>query len=285
MLNRREFIGRAAAGAAAVGWAGEPLAEPAAFPWKVGMYQNMLRDAEPSVFEHAKRIGLDGVELVMGRPEDNLPLRRPEVRRRYVEAARRAGLAVPSLCPNALNRVALKSEPKAAIWLLDTIEACGDFGARNILVPFFSAGELHMETDAEIQRVVDVIRDLAPRAERAGVTLGLENTLSADDNLKLLERIDAPAVKVYYDVGNSFSRGRDVPAELRKLGRARICQIHIKDNPSLLGQGKMDVPAVAAAIRDIEYRGWLVLETASPSEDVEKDTKTNLAYVKKVFAP
>ncbi len=247
------------------------------------MYQGSLRVSDPSVFDLAKRIGLDGVELLMGPVKENLPLRRPEVRRRYKEASLRTGVAVPSLCPNVLNTVPLKSEPRAAIWLMDTMEACGDFGSKNILVPFFGKGELRMDVPEEVQRVVEVLKEAGPRAAAGGVTLGLENTLSADDNLALLEKIGSPGVMVYYDIGNSFSRGRDIPAEIRKLGSGRICQFHIKDNPGLLGQGKMDLPAVAAAIRDIGYRGWLVLETASPSGDVEQDTRTNLAYVKKVF--
>jgi len=279
VLSRRDFL----AVSALAGVAPRASAQAGGERWKIGMYQGMLRVSEPEVFELAKRIGLDGVELLMGTPKESLPLRRAEVRQRYKEASRRSGLAISSVCINALNQVPLKSEPKTALWLLDTIEACRDFGCQNILVPFFGRGELKMEAAEEIERVVDVLKELGPRAAQAGVTLGLENTLSADDNLALLERIGSPAVRVYYDAGNSFGRGRDVPAEIRKLGRERICQFHIKDNPSLLGQGKMDIPAVAAAIGDINARGWLVLETVSPSGDVEKDTRANLAYLKKVF--
>ncbi len=249
------------------------------------MYNGAMRlpFTDPAVLDLAKRIGLDGVELHMGLPKENLPMRRPEVRRLFKEASERLGIAVPSLCIGAMNTVPLKSEPKTGVWLMDTIEACGDFGAKNILVPFFGKGELKMDVPEEIARVVEVMKEAGPRAAAAGVTLGLENTLSADDNLLLLEKISSPGVLVYYDIGNSFTRGRDVPAEIRKLGARRICQFHIKDNPSLLGQGKMDLAAVAAAIREIEYRGWLVLETTSPSGNVEQDTRANLAYLKKVF--
>lgn len=279
-MDRRAFLGALAAASASTS---ALLAQAGGGRWKVGMYQGSLRKSDPGVFDLARRIGLDGVELLMGPVKENLPLRQAEVRRQYKEASARTGVAIPSLCINVLNQVPLKSEPKTALWLLDTIEAAADFGCKNILVPFFGKGELKMEAAEEIERVVDALKELAPRAARAGVTLGLENTLSADDNLAILERVNSPAVLVYYDVGNSFGRGRDVPAEIRKLGARRICQIHIKDNPAFLGQGKMDIPAVAAAIRDIEYRGWLVLETESPTKDVEKDTTANLAYLKKVF--
>lgn len=284
MMKRREFLGGAVGSgllATLVGRAGAPQSSTGR--WKVSMYQGSLRQTGPEVMELAKRIGLDGVELLMGQPKDNLPMRRSEVRRQFKEASQKAGVAISSVCISALNNVPLKSEPKTAIWLLDTIEATADFGCKNILVPFFGKGELKMEVTEEVDRVVEALKELGPRAVQAGVILGLENTLSADDNLKILERVNSPGVLVYYDIGNSFVRGRDIPAEIRKLGAQRVCQFHIKDNPSLLGQGKMDIPAVAAAIRDIDYRGWLVLETTSPSGDVEQDTKTNLVYLKKVF--
>lgn len=282
-MNRRQFLGRAAAGAVALSPLARALPAAPAAKWKVSMYQGSLRVTDPTVFDLAKRIGLDGVEVLMGPPEENLPVRQASVRKQYKEASRRAGVTISSVCINALNRVALKSEPKTALWLLDTIEACADFGCRNILVPFFSNGELKMENADEVTRVVDALKELAPRAAKAGVVLGLENTLSADDNMSIVERVGAPSVRVYYDIGNSAGRGRDVAAEMRKLGSGLICQIHIKDNPNYLGEGKIDLAGVAAAINDIGYTGWLVLETVSPSKNVEEDTRRNVAFLKKTF--
>lgn len=285
MINRRQFLGSTAVAglAAKLASAGAaPIPAPAGGPWKMSMYQGSLRKPDPTVFEMAKRVGLDGVELLMGTTKNNLEVRRPEIRKQYKEAAKASGLVVSSICISELNRVPLKSEPKAAIWLLDTIEACRDFGCHNILVPFFGKDtELNMENKADIARVVDVLNELGPRAQAAGVTLGLENTLSADDNLALLDKVTAPGVAVYYDVGNNFSKGRDPAAEIKKLGK-RICQIHLKDK-ALLGQGPIDFNAVKAAILDIDYKGWLVLETGAPTGDLEKDTAANVQFVHKLF--
>ena len=46
--------------------------------------------------------------------------------------------------------------------------------------------------------------------------------------MRLLEQIGSPAVKVYYDVGNSTDKGRDVAREIRLL-RDLICEFHFKD--------------------------------------------------------
>ena len=174
----------------------------------------------------------------------------------------------------------LFAEPVTAIWLLDSIPTAKALGARVIMLPFFGNGEL--KEAWQIDRTVDVVRQAARPAESAGVTLALENTLSAEDNLKIVDRVGSPAVNIWYDVGNSSARGYDVPAEIRRLGRDRISMFHIKDGKSLLGEGQIQFPPIAAAVWDIGYDGWLILETASPT-DLEADTRRNIEYVRRVF--
>lgn len=57
------------------------------------------------------------------------------------------------------------------------------------------------------------------------------------------------------------------------LGK-RISQVHVKHaNMLLSGQGgKLDWPRMAQQFYDIGYRGWYVLETGSPTEDIVADT-------------
>ena len=58
----------------------------------------------------------------------------------------------------------------------------------------------------------------------------------------------------------------------------------MKDNPHLLGQGKIDFRRVIEAIAEIGFSGWAQLETASPSGDVKTDMKTNLDYIRGLLA-
>ena len=75
-----------------------------------------------------------------------------------------------------------------------------------------------------------------PEAEKAGVILGLENTISAEDNVRIMDRARSKAVLVYYDIGNSTKAGFNVAREIDWLGKKRICQMHFKDNPNYLGR-------------------------------------------------
>ena len=91
-----------------------------------------------------------------------------------------------------------------------------------------------------------------------------------------------PTRGVFHENGNLTRKGYDVPAEIRFL-KNRIASIHFKDGKSYLGEGEIEFEPIAAAIVDIGYQGWIVLETAAPSNDAVADAKRNAAYVRKLF--
>ena len=86
---------------------------------------------------------------------------------------------------------------------------------------------------------------------------------------------------MYYDIGNSTKAGFNVVREIEWLGKKRICQMHIKDNPHYLGEGTIDVADVLRAVSRIGWEGFANLETDSPSKSVEADMKRNLAFVRR----
>lgn len=274
---------------------------------------NLGQAAEPANVARAAAAGVEGVQVSVGTAPDRVPLRDPAVRRQYLELARRHGIRYPSTAAGAvLNQIPLKSEPQSAVYVIDALEAAAALGSSSVLLAFFGNGDLRLRDDAGelrviretpfreyaldepgVTRVVEALRQIAPRAEQAGVVLGLENTLTARQNLEVLERVGSPMVQVYYDIGNSTAYGYDVPGEIRMLGRARICEIHVKetlglDHPAwgLLGApaaGGVDFQAAARACRDIGYDGWYVLETRGRRDRFEEDTRANVAFVKRVF--
>ena len=124
--------------------------------------------------------------------------------------------------------------------------------------------------------------EIERRVKEAGVILGLENTLSAVQNLDICDRVKSDAVQVYYDIRNSTSNGYDVPAEIRLLDD-RMCQIHFKDGSDYLGEGIVEMAPVAEALNDIAYAGWIVLETSTPSKDRNADFKRNAEYVRNLM--
>ena len=145
----------------------------------------------------------------------------------------------------------------------------------------FGNGDLDMQRTAEIDHLVKVLKEIAPKAEKQGVAIGLENYLSAEDNMRIIDRVGSPAVKVYYDVGNSTDKGRDVTKEIRTLGKL-ICEFHAKDGGFMLGQGRIDFKQVRRAMDDIGYSGWTP-DRGRPPHGLVPDYTADRKYLKAIF--
>ena len=78
-----------------------------------------------------------------------------------------------------------------------------------------------------------MMKEVARYAEKYGVVVGLEDWISAEDNIKLLDAIGSDYVAVYYDAHNIVPRVKDIYAEPKMLGK-RIHQIHVKNASMLL---------------------------------------------------
>jgi len=253
--------------------------------FKIGICDWILaKDTGPRTVEIAKQIGVDGIQLnfnTAGRP---IHLQRPEIRDEYIKAARKCGLQIPSIAIVELNNVPLKgSDPHAEQWLSESIDVCQATGSKTVLVPFFGKGDL-LGDEKGIDVVVEKLKKLSPKAEKAGVILGIESYLTAEQQLDIVNKVSSPAVGVYYDVANSQSKGYDICREIRLLGK-HIAEFHAKDYDGLYGKGSIDFKAVRSAIDDIGYRGWLVMEGVKMPLGVEESCKYDAEFLRKIFPP
>jgi L-ribulose-5-phosphate 3-epimerase len=286
-LSRRRWLQLTSASLASAAVSRGRLDAVRGAAFKVGATDwNLRLTGQTSSIALAKKIGFDGVQVSLGRGGDQqpsvLPLSDAHVQQAFLAESRRVGLPIPSVCLDILHRNGLKSDPLGQRWVADAIPIARALGARVILLPFF--GRWALSSTAEMDRVADILRELAPAAERAGVVLGLEDTIAARDNVRIMERAKSPAVLTYYDVGNSTNNGFDVVEEIRWLGRDRICEVHLKDNPHFLGSGRIDFVAVIGALADVGFDRWAQLETDSPTGDVAADMAVNLGYVRRLMA-
>lgn len=282
-MNRREFLEKTSFGAAIACVFGtrlqaqEPKATASAAGLRIGGCDWSLgKEGDPAAFDVAKAAGLDGVEVSCGKGKDRLPIAEPERQKKAIEAARKHQLAIPSTCLEVLHRDGLKSHPDAVKWIHEAIEPTRALGAKVILLPFF--GKQSIEEAKEREIVAARLKEVAPEAEKAGVILGLENTISAKDNAWILDRVGSKAVQVYYDVGNSHGRKHDIYSEVPWLGRDRVCLIHIKDR-GYLGKGEIDFPRFLGTVLESGYTGWLNLETAIV-KDAAEDFAANATFVR-----
>jgi L-ribulose-5-phosphate 3-epimerase len=259
------------------------LAAPGQRRFKIGACDwSIGKMCDPGAFELAKEIGLDGVQVSLGTVANNMQLRQPEVQRKYKEAAAQAGRQIASVAIGELNSIPYKSDPRTIEWVSDSIDVCRALGVRTVLLAFFSNDDLRGDK-AGADEVVKRLKVVAPKAEKAGVALGIESWLSADQHLEILDRVGSKAVQVYYDVCNSNDMGYDIYKEIRQLGK-RICEFHAKENGALLGQGKVDFQKVRAALDDIGYTGWIQIEGAVPDgKPMLESYQANCQFMRKIF--
>jgi sugar phosphate isomerase/epimerase len=278
--SRRDFLRLGASGLLLASAGARADARPAPPRFKVGVTDwNLKLTARPESVALAKKLGFDGVQISVGR---NMQLKDPALQQTFKGESARLGLPLASICLDILHVNGLKSDPLGQRWVAESIPIAKAMGVKVILLPFF--GRWAIKEQAEQDYVGDALKEIAPAAEREGVILGLEDTISARENVRIMERAKSPAVLTYYDVGNSTLQGYNIIEEIRWLGRERICEVHLKDNPNYLGRGKIDFPAVVAALSEIGYREWAQLECDSPSGSVENDMEANLKFIRGVIA-
>src|ERR1019366_7268066 len=190
-LSRREMMLRSAQATAWLALAANcsPLfAAPDKRRFRIGACDwSIGKMGDPGAFDVAKQIGLDGVQVSLGTAADDMRLRKPEVQQQYQEAAKQAGLQVASLAIGELNSIPYKSDLRTVPWVSDSIDVCKALGVRVVLLAFFSNDDLR-DDSAGVDEVVRRLKAVAPKAEKAGVILGIESWLSADKHLEILER-------------------------------------------------------------------------------------------------
>ncbi len=301
MLTRRDFV-RHAAGAAAVpalaaaasssasaqaGSASKPPVNPV--PVRVGMTDwNLGQRGDIAKIALAREIGLDGIQVSVQYPTDGKTptLRDPATQAAFRRAALDNGIQICSLAIGnpGKSRLPMHTNPAFGILLVEAVEIAHNLGTNNILLPILGDSHIDMTNQWQVDSFVAMMKEVARYAEKHGVVVGLEDWISAEDNIKLLDAIGSDHVAVYYDAHNIVPRVKDIYAEPKMLGK-RIHQIHVKNANMLMATagGKLDWPRMAQEFQDIGYRGWYVLETGSPTKDIVADTRANIEYVKKTF--
>lgn len=231
--------------------------------WTGEMHDGML-----PVLESIKSMGYDGVELPMfnldvdswtrwGKRLDELELRRTAVTVR--------GEDDNPISPDAKVRaLGVQNNQRA-------IECCQAVGAETLLGPFHSALGIFSgqgPTQEEWKWGVDSMRQVAEVAGPANVLLAIEylNRFEtyllncAADTVKFVEAVGHPHCKMMYDTFHANIEEKS-PAEAIRTCAPHLAHVHISENDrSTPGTGGINWSANFAALKEVGYDGWLVVE-------------------------
>jgi sugar phosphate isomerase/epimerase len=124
-------------------------------------------------------------------------------------------------------------------------------------------------------QIVEALRDLADRAGKRGLTIGLENEHACNvatgaEAGRILAALDHPALKSIWDPANAFLLGETpFPDGYSKLPASRVAHVHAKDcfveghKPTWgpVGEMGIDWRGQIAALKRDGYEGAISLET------------------------
>ncbi len=248
---------------------------------KLGLTEGTLSQTPLSsveIVETLGRLSVRAFEPFVGTPGGGL-LGWPAAKvRQFRGQLHAAGGSIPSTAYGVFNGdsalVTRSAAAQAASMVSEMIDFSHDVGATTMLL----CGYLQSAPDTRDKRaaLLDVLAAVTPRARQVGVVLALELPLPADELAALVDQADSDHVQVYYDLGNAVALGFDPATEIAHLG-SRIRGVHVKDSVNKLGglhlgRGCLDLDAALAALRQISYDGWLMLETPGDNlDDVARD--------------
>lgn len=154
------------------------------------------------------------------------------------------------------------------------IEAAQFFDTK--VIRTFSFWKQGLLTPAQEELIVDAYAEPAQMAERAGMTLVIENEhacclATGAQTARVLAEIASPAVRAVWDPGNAFMAGElPFPTGYEAI-KDFVAHVHVKDafvppgalEPqwTVVGEGEIDWAGQFAALKRDGYQGWLSLET------------------------
>lgn len=205
-----------------------------------------------------------------------------------VAATTGAGLSVPSI------HAGLLSLPDDAA-VAEVFAAAQALGAGTVIDPFYRK-DIWTDADA-VAAAAERLNQIAALGAGNGLQIGYHN-----HDFELSSKLgDRPALEVFaeqldpqvaLEVDTYWAQvgGVDAPELLRRLG-TRVKLIHAKDGDlsldntaqTALGHGRMDVPAVAAAVAELGSVHTVVVELDDTSGDIWQAVTDSLPYARQTF--
>lgn len=234
-----------------------------AFAWTTRLDQSHLQ-LFPAIWQY----GLKAFEIPMFDPA---ALAVKDLRRAF--DASNLACTVCAILPEGINPISPEDSvrKKSLAHLVKCIEVAAELGAHLIGGPLFAPiGYLlgRRRNEEEWERAVECFQSLGDLLDTNDMTLSIEpvnrsetfflNT--AHEGRAFCEAVNHPRIGVTIDTFHANIEEKSIPNAVISLGR-HIKHIHVSENDrGLLGSGHVDFPGIVAALKQIEYDGFLMIE-------------------------
>jgi len=231
------------------------------------LWTGELQDSLIPVLESLKSMGFDGVEVPLfntdldyvawGRRLDDLGLQRTAVAVRNEDDN-------PISSDAAVRAKGVDANKRA-------LDCCRDLGATHFVGPYHSAIGVFSggpPSGDQWRWGVQSMRQVAEHAGEVGVTLGVEGLNRFEiylinahaDTARFVRDVDHPNCRMIYDTFHANIEEKDVSEAICQCADV-LCHVHISENDrSTPGRGAVRWDETFAALKEINYDGWLTIE-------------------------
>jgi sugar phosphate isomerase/epimerase len=251
----------------------------------------ILKRQKIGAFELARELGADGLEMDMGglgqRDSFDNKLRQPEFRKLFREKAVETGIEVPSVAMSGFYAQSFVERVNYRQLVQDCLNTMKIMGAKVAFLPLGVQCDLNKHPEIRPE-LVDRLKVIGQMAVEAGVVIGIETSLDAAAEVKLLEETGSQGIRIYFNFQNPLESGRNIYKELETLGAERICMIHCTDTDdvTLPYNKRLDMKKIKKLLDKMQWRGWLVVERSRDKNDpgnVKKNFGENIKYLKQIL--
>ncbi|MDR0542483.1 MAG: family 78 glycoside hydrolase catalytic domain, partial [Dysgonamonadaceae bacterium] len=189
----------------------------------------MLKRQKVGAIDLAKELGSDGLELDLGGLGQNISfqntLKEPQTRDLFISECNRLGIQFSSLALSAFYGQSFAKRENYEQLMDECIATMKDMGIKIAFLPMGNQSDVVKEPEL-YPIVLERLKTVAKKAEAAGVIIGIETTLTAKEEAKLIDKIGSPAIKSYVNFSSILKRKGNIIIDLKTLGKDRIIQIH-----------------------------------------------------------
>lgn len=241
-----------------------------AFAWT-----SNFRSSHLKLLPGVKELGLHGVEIPMFDPA-LLPV--ASIREAF--ESNQLGCTVCAILPEGINPISPERETRqrAIKHLERCIETASAMGASLLGGPLFAPiGYLpeHRPTEDEWSWAVEVFHSLGDVLKATNMRISIEPVnrsetffiRTAKDAARLCDLVGDPHIGVTIDTFHANIEEQSICGAIRSLG-PNLSHMHASENDrGPLGDGHMPFPEILSTLKEMDYRGYLMIEGFGYSAD------------------
>lgn len=249
-------------------------------------------------FAFARECGYTGIEIapftLAKYAYDLSPQQRADVRRQ-IEAAGLETIGLHWLLAQTegfyLTTPDARVRSSTSAYLAELARLCRDLGGRVMVLGSPLQRNLlpYVSHDEAMKLASDCIQGALPVLEECDVVLAVEplgpqegdflNT--ADLGVQLIQMIDSPRVRLHLDVKAMSTESKPIPQIIHE-NAAYLEHFHANDpNRRGPGMGDVDFLPIFAALRDVNYPGWVSVEVFDYTPGPERLARESFEYMQR----